>query len=168
MATIEYSYTEWDYPHLESVLREFGNAMEDYMRQHLAENGTNASETLTRSIKHIINKDGQDYEISISLEEYWKYVENGTKPHWPPREAIISWILVKPVIPEERNGKLPTIEQLGYLIRRKISEDGTEAQPFFWRSVEEAMAEFEQRIGEAIEQDVDYNVETLLLPLYSI
>lgn len=162
---ISYSYKEFGYPHLERVLREFGNAIEEYMRERLTGNKTNASESLLHSIKHIVTKDGQDYEVSISLEEYWKYVENGTKPHWPPRQAIVSWILVKPVIPEERNGKLPTIEQLGYLIRRKISEKGTKPQPFFWNSVEQAMREFEEAISAAIETDIDEGVETLLLSL---
>ena len=162
---LSYTYKEFEYPHLERVLREFGNAMEEYMRENLVNNKTNASESLMRSIKHIITKDGQDYEVSISLEEYWKYVENGTKPHWPPRQPIIEWILVKPVIPEERNGKLPTIEQLGYLIRRKISEKGTKPQPFFWKSVEQAMNEFEEAIAAAIETDIDEGIDTILLSL---
>lgn len=172
-----YSFEEFEYPNLESTLRELGERMVAFMRDKLQTNGTNASHALTDSIQYILNKQGQDYEIDISLEEYWKYVENGTKAHWPPMEAIRKWIQVKPILPEERNGKLPTTEQLAFLIGRAMAgqspnqanlknpNGGTQAQPFFWNSVEEAMNEYEQRIGEAIEKDIDRNVETMMLSI---
>ena len=174
---ISYSFEEFEYPNLERVLREMGERMQLFMREKLEANGTNASHKLTDSIQYLIQKDGQDYEIDISLEEYWKYVENGTKAHWPPQDKIREWILVKPVLPEERNGKLPTVEQLAFLISRAMAgqspnqeslknpNGGTAAQPFFWNSVEEAVAEFEDRVGEAIGQDIDQNIETLMMSI---
>lgn len=173
-----YSYEEFEYPNLERVLREMGARMQEFMRAHLEQNGTNASSKLSNSIQYLIQKDGQDYEISISLEDYWKWVENGTKAHWPPRDKIAEWIRVKPVIPEpDKNGKLPTVEQLSFLISRAMAgqspnqselknpNGGTQAQPFFWNSVEEAVAEFEDRVGEAIAKDIDQNVETMLISI---
>lgn len=172
-----YTYEEFEYPNLERVLRELGERMRDYMREKLDKNGTNASHGLHDSIQYLIQKNGQDYEVDISLEEYWKWVENGTNAHWPPRDSIRQWILVKPVLPEQRNGKLPTVDQLAFLISRAMAgkspnqanlknpEGGTQAQPFFWNSVEEAVAEFEDRVGEAIAKDIDQNVETMLMKI---
>lgn len=174
---ITYSYEEFEYPNLERVLREMGARMQEFMRDKLKQNGTNASNKLSDSIQYLIQKDGQDYEIEISLEDYWKYVENGTSAHWPPRDKIAEWIRVKPVLPEERNGKLPTVEQLSFLISRAMAgqspnqselknpDGGTQAQPFFWNSVEEAVLEFEDRVGEAIALDIDHNVETMLMKI---
>jgi len=174
---ITYSYEEFEYPNLERVLREMGSRMQEFMRDKLKQNGTNASGKLSDSIQYLVQKDGQDYEIEISLEDYWKWVESGTTAHWPPQDKIAEWIRVKPVLPEERNGKLPTVEQLSFLISRAMAgqspnqselknpNGGTQAQPFFWNSVEEAVLEFEDRVGEAIGLDIDHNVETMLMKI---
>lgn len=165
MAEITYSFEEFEYPNLEKTLDRLGAQMRDLMRQHLSENGTNASSKLSNSITYIVRKDNQDYEVFISLEDYWKWVENGTSAHWAPIKPLIEWVLVKPLIPEERNGKLPTVEQLAHAVQWKIAQEGTKAQPFFWNSVEEAVEDFEQQVEEAIEMDIDRNVDTLLLQL---
>lgn len=101
------------------------------LKNKLKANKTNASGTLSNSIKGIVKKNGKYIVISIQLEDYWKYIENGTKPHWPPVSAIKKWISVKPVLPRPlKSGKLPTDNQLAYLIGRKISKVGTKAKPF--------------------------------------
>jgi hypothetical protein len=51
---------------------------------------------------------GRYLTISLNLQDYWKYVEDGTRPHFPPIEDILQWIKVKPVLPRKRKGKLPT------------------------------------------------------------
>lgn len=162
---ITYSFTEYDYPNLSQVLNDMGRRMVEYMREKLKENGTNASGKLSSSIAHLVQQDGQAFEVSISLEEYWKYVEYGTKPHWVPVDKLREWIIVKPVIPEARNGKLPTVDQLAHMINWKIHEKGTQPQEFFWNSVEEAVADFEAAVEEALGRDIDMQVEALLLPL---
>lgn len=174
---INYSYSEFTYPETEKVLKEMGARMAELMRAKLNDNGTNASGALSNSIQYLIKQEGQDFEVNISLEEYWKYVENGTKAHWPPVDKIAQWIQVKPVLPEERNGKLPTVEQLAFLISRAIAgkspnqaqlknpNGGTSAQPFFWNSVEEAVEEFEERVGQALETDIGRNVDTMLMSI---
>ena len=76
----------------------------------------------------IIQYDGRFFSIYLSLEDYWKYLEYGTKPHFPPLEKIKEWIRIKPVVPlPQANGKLPTENQLAFLIGRKISRVGTPA-----------------------------------------
>lgn len=101
------------------------------LKNRLTANDSSASGNLAKSIKGVVKQNGKYVVISISLEDYWKYVENGTKPHWPPVDAIKKWISVKPVLPRPlKSGKLPTTDQLAYLIGRKISKTGTKAKPF--------------------------------------
>lgn len=128
-------------------------------RQNLDANGTNASRELYDSLEKIVEIGEDYYKVSISLADYWKYVENGRGPgKFPPPDKIRSWIEIKPVqIQPGMNGKTPSVEQLTFLISRKIAEEGTEAQPFFQPAVDDALARFEERISEAITQDVyDY------------
>lgn len=101
------------------------------LKNKLKANDSNASGTLAKSIRGIVKQNGKYIVISIQLEDYWKYIENGTKPHWPPVDAIKKWISVKPVLPRPtKSGKLPTSNQLAFLIARKISRVGTKAKPF--------------------------------------
>lgn len=99
---------------------------------------SNASGELSKSIKGIVKYDGKYLSVSISLQDYWKYIEYGTKPHFPPVDAIRKWIKVKPVLPRPlKNGKLPTENQLAYLIGRKISKVGTKAKPFLQPTIKD-------------------------------
>ena len=101
------------------------------LRNRLSNNNTDASGKLSKSIKGIVKQSGKWVTISIQMEDYWKYIENGTKPHFPPIDAIKKWISVKPVLPRPlKNGKLPTTNQLAYLVGRKIAKKGTLPQPF--------------------------------------
>lgn len=101
------------------------------LKNKIDSNNSNASGELSKSINGIVKQNGKYIVISISLDDYWKYIEYGTKPHFPPIDAIKKWISVKPVLPRPlKNGKLPTENQLAYLIGRKISKVGTKAKPF--------------------------------------
>jgi hypothetical protein len=66
--------------------------------------------------------------ISFDLDAYWKYVEYGTKPHFPPIRAIEDWIRIKKIIPNSRNGKIPNTKQLAFAIAKSISKKGTKGK----------------------------------------
>lgn len=101
------------------------------LKNKLDSNKTTASGDLKNSIRGLVQQNGKYITISIQLDDYWKYVEYGTRPHFPPINAIKKWISVKPVLPRPlKTGKLPTANQLSYLIARKISKVGTKPQPF--------------------------------------
>ena len=108
------------------------------LRETIAKNGSNASGALSKSITGKVKQNGKWLEVSISLEDYWKYIEYGTRPHFPPVDKIREWIRVKPVLPRPlASGKLPTENQLAYLIGRKISKFGTKPKPFLNNTKEE-------------------------------
>ena len=102
------------------------------LKNKLKANDSYASGDLVNSIRGIVKQNGKYVVISIQLEDYWQYVENGRKAgKYPPINAIKNWISVKPVLPRPlKSGKLPTQNQLAFLIARKISRVGTKAKPF--------------------------------------
>ena len=107
---------------LDSLMNEFQNAYASKLRD------TNhyASGNLALNQKHYFVFDNRYYRIYLQLEDYWKYLEYGTKPHFPPVEKIAEWIRIKPVLPRPNaKGKLPTQKQLAFLIARSISKKGT-------------------------------------------
>ena len=101
----------------------------DAYRKILADEGINASSRLSDSAEVEVSLNNTKLVISLMLEEYWKYVEYGRGPgKRPPIDAIENWVRIKPVIPDARNGKIPTQRQLAYLISRKIGWEGTPAR----------------------------------------
>lgn len=120
-----------DLTNIQQLLQQFIKAVRD----DLAHQNINASSKLSKSLKSVVKQKGKWIEISISLEDYWKYIEYGTRPHFPPIQAIRKWIDVKPVLPRPMKGKLPTPDQLAFLIARKISKVGTRPKPFLNKTI---------------------------------
>ena len=141
---------------LTEVLNEFADAFIQNARNNLDANQSNASYNLYNSFEKVIEV-GEDYfKVSISLADYWQFLENGRGPgKFPPVDKIKEWIEVKPVNPTPlSNGKTPSVEQLSFLISRKIANEGTEGKPFFEPAKEQTIREFEDKINEAIDEDV--------------
>lgn len=114
-----------------NTIKEITNLFAAALKDRLEENGSNATHQLSNSIKDIVKFDGKYLTVSIQLEEYYKYVENGRKAgKFPPVEKIKEWIKVKPVLPYTKGKRLPNENQLAYLIGRKIAREGTRGNPF--------------------------------------
>lgn len=113
---------------ISNKLRELAEEIAEEYRNQIDNTGTNASGRL-RCFSTDIEIDDKGYRVIFTLPEYWKYVETGTKPHFPPIKAIKDWIQVKPIIPRpDKYGKIPTTDQLAYMIAKKIGEEGTPAK----------------------------------------
>lgn len=150
-----------DLTNIQQLLQQFIQAV----REDLAQQNINASSKLSKSLKSIVKQNGKWIEISISLEDYWKYVEYGTRPHFPPIQAIRKWIDVKPVLPRPMKGKLPTKDQLAFLIARKISKVGTRPKPFLNKTISDfnlinkvydlLLNQIEQQINKQIKDELE-------------
>lgn len=107
------------------LLIQINKAAELY-RQQLEEDGVNASGALATFTTEY-EYDGQKFVLYFNLVDYWKYAENGRGPgKFPPLDAIKNWIQVKPIAPvPNANGKVPSTNQLAFLISRKIAREGT-------------------------------------------
>ena len=84
-----------------------------------------ASGNLYNTATYKCSFDGKWFEVSFVLDSTWRWLENGTRPHFPPINAIEQWISVKRIVPRSYNGKVPTTRQLAFLIARGISKNGT-------------------------------------------
>lgn len=110
-----------------------------------------ASHTLENTASYKIEIGKSWFELSFYLEDYWKYLENGTKPHFPPIQKIEEWIRVKPIIPSATSGKIPTTKQLAYLISRKISRVGTKPTHILEKTLESDLV---NKITEAVSNTI--------------
>ena len=88
------------------------------------------------------------FEVYFHLEDYWKYLEYGTKPHFPPIDKIKQWINVKRLVPKANKGKVPTVDQLAYAICKSIAKKGTPAT----KALEQTIDQSASLINEIIEQ----------------
>lgn len=159
------------------VLEDYGKEAEALYKAKLTEGrppyGTkNASGELLNSVKWGMKVNDRTYEVTLELADYWKYVEGGLQGHessyfgavYPAvqrrdgttlRNAIRQWIDIKPVNPlPGKNGRIPTPDQLTYLIGRKIAMKGIEPFPALSRTVEELNAKYSEKIAEAVSKDV--------------
>ena len=110
-------------------IQQLANGIVEQYRKVLADEGINASSTLSNTADVVVELNGDMVVISLQLEEYWKYVEFGRRPgKMPPIDNIKDWIKVKPIIPDARTGKIPSAEQLAFLIARKIGREGIPAR----------------------------------------
>lgn len=151
-----------EFPHTTEVLQRYAAEFIERYRLSLMESGRPASGALSNNLSYQITVDDRSFAVDIALMEYWKYVENGTRPHWPPSDAIRRWIEVKPVVPRPMaNGKIPTTSQLTYLIQRKIATFGTEGSHDLQRTNEQLIAEMEESIANAVTEDVEAYVTAM-------
>lgn len=160
---------EWK--HLKAVLDEYGEYIAQQMKANLESDGSNASGELSNSITYVYEREGETLSVCISLLDYWKYLNYGTKPHFPPVNAIEKWIEVKRIVPQVRalpDGKtyLPTVRQLAFLIARSISEKGTEGTQFFDKAVESLRDRLMEAIDVAVAQDLEEEIDAVLASIY--
>lgn len=155
--------TASDFKHTMKALNDFGKVIIDNYKSQLEAEQMNNGE-LYRTISYSVSTGTGGWVISVSLADYWKYVEYGRRPgKMPPVSAIENWIKVKQIIPHSmtlKSGKtvIPTIPQLSFLIARSIGRRGIAPKPLFQKSFEAAKQQFIQVIKDAITQDIKENL----------
>lgn len=147
-----------DFPKTYAVLEAFGQKLAEDYKSLLQMDS--ASGKLYDSVQTQVIAGDTALQVTITLEDYWKYTEEGRNPGtFPNLDAIREWVRIKPILPSPfYDGKLPTQDQLAFLIGRKIKEDGIPARPYMEMSIESALAEFEAKIEEALAEDIQGDV----------
>ena len=155
--------TASDFKHTMKALRDFGKfIVTNYKSQLEAEKMNNGE--LYRNIKYSVSTGTGGWVVSVSLADYWKYIEYGRRPgKMPPLEVIEKWIDVKEIKPHSmtlKSGKtvIPTPPKLPFLIARSIGRRGIAPKPLFQKSFEAAKQQFMQVIKDAITQDIKENL----------
>lgn len=146
------------------ILQQYGNLIIDSYRRKLNEGGSNATGLLGNSLSTQVNTEDGIYEVTLQIQDYWKYLEYGRLPGtFPNIDAIRKWIQVKPVIPTiQSNGKIPTLEQLTFLISRKIARDGIEPRYYLNNTLDEIdLTPLEEGITRSLENKLDNELRQL-------
>jgi hypothetical protein len=156
------------FENLIECLEYWGERIAAEYKDKLNNEGITASGKLANSIKCLpVDVNGNIYEVSLQLEEYWKAIEDGRAPtknsgNGELRRAILKWITAKPVIKRPYNGKLPTDEQLAFLISRKIHREGYKGRQPLQRTIDELRDDILADIKEAVEKDLSEEVIVML------
>lgn len=144
-----------EFNNLRNVLNEFGQAFVNLVADKIIESDGIATGNMLNTLDFDVRKEGGHFTVYLKHTDYFPYYDQGTPPHFPPRAPIKKWIQDKPIYPEEgSDGKLPTVEQLAFLIARKISRDGTEARNVFDAAKNELIPEWEPKFSAALAQDI--------------
>ena len=108
-----------------------------------------ASQTLLRSIRSEVREEngrpiGRVFPGAL-LRPYGLYVERGTRPHWPPVQALEPWVRVKFSLTRPAE-----IRSAAWRVARKIAREGTEGRFLFQRAAEANRAQVVSLIEEEI------------------
>lgn len=164
------------FENLARTLNEYGIAVRNAYQDRIIKGERIASGRLLNSVEYLTEFNGNIYEVYLSLEDYWKYLETGTEPHFPPVDKILEWVKIKPVLPRpyykrwtwvtkdgkrHENGKmvLPTPKEQAWMIARKIEREGTEGSHDLEQVLEEMNARFETLIMDAINGDLFFAID---------
>lgn len=164
------------FPNTERVLREYAEAVKAQYKKNLKDNDHVATGNLVNSVECMVTYNNATYSVSLQLQDYWLSIEKGRPPtekngDGALRRGILEWIKVKNVLPrpDAKTGKLPTPEQLAYLISRSIHMHGTKSyretqngSQDLKHATEDVYARFEQDIHKAILDDVDFALIQIL------
>lgn len=161
---------KWE--HTYQALRDYAETVIQTYKDNLYINDHIATGALVSTIDYVIELGPNNVEVTLRLEDYWKYIEYNTKPHFPPYNAILDWVKVKfkGNLPTTYSGKLPSQEtlekQFAYLTQQKIGREGTTGTHTLQDTIDEINSQFEAIINQAIEQDVNEGITTILLKAF--
>ena len=137
------------------IVQNWGNELIAQMQNRLRINKTNATSELSERIEPQIKGTQSGYRLTVLMQDYWQYVEEGRKPgKMPPIKNIYEWIRYKRPMQEkiqQSPDKIAATKSLAYVIARKIGQKGTKAQPFVTPSLKQVTTQtLAQRIGRYI------------------
>lgn len=150
------------------VTDDFKNICSDLLERYkkaIRDEGKTASGNLEKTARYKLEVNGRYIELIFQLSDYWKYIENGTRPHFPPIDAIEKWITVKRLVPRGINGKkIPTTHQLAYLICREISINGTKPTKLLQKTIDgsdDLISEMIDSITQQLQEEINDEINNI-------
>lgn len=174
-----------EFPKTNAVLEDFGNDFVELVLQEIQDKDGVATGEMYNTLGWKIEETENGLTLFLTHTDYFHYWNDGTRPHWPPQEPIENWVRAKGIEGrpmrvvrtwkwvtkdgvEHTNGKevtiLPTVQQIAFLVRRKISLEGTEPRSAFEAAYDALIGFYEPKIIEAFTEDTLEN-EGILLSL---
>ena len=161
-----------DLSELQKVLQDLANDIRDNYKEHLqfneryTEQGVPSgySQRLIDSVKTQVVVGDNAYEVTMTLNDYWKYVEEDTPPHWPPRNKILEWVNIKPILPRpDGNGRIPSPQSLAFLIGRAISRHGTKGSHDLEKVKDGVIPWYKEKIADALGHDMENYIRKIVV-----
>ena len=147
---------------IEQVLRKYGDDFVEELRRNIIEKGGVASGDLINNLSTSVDQvEADTYTLYLHSPDYLKWWDQGTMPHWMPVQPLKDWVQNKGIVPEERNGKLPTVDQLPYMIQHGIAEKGTPSHDVVNAVANLIFDRYEEELQEAMLDDLGYMLEGL-------
>jgi hypothetical protein len=137
------------------IVQNWGNELSENLRNTLRKSKTNASSVLSQSIGSIAKPKQGGFKLTVEMESYYRYVEDGRKAgKRPPIQSIYEWIQNKKSVQtliSRSTDRVKATRSLAYVISKKIAKHGTKAQPFIRQNVnDKSLQVLSDRIGEYI------------------
>lgn len=156
MTDIEITFTN-----VYDTLKQYSEEFDRRYKALLNSEGRTASGELEMEAHSTVRVKGTEYSVVLQAPDQAKYIEEGRKPasKFPPLSAIQQWMRDKNIVPQERNGKLPTEKQLAFLLGRAIANNGTikdknyQGGHYIKRVADELNAVYIPRLREALGKD---------------
>lgn len=161
-----------DFTELQQVLQDLANDIRDNYKEHLQFNDrytergvpSGYSQRLIDSVKTQVVVGDRAWEITMTLNDYWKYVENDTNPHFPPVSKILEWVNIKPVLPRpDSRGRIPSPRSLAFLIGRSISVHGTKGSHDLEKVKDGVIPMYKEKIAIALGHDMEHYIRRLVV-----
>ena len=161
-----------DLSELQKVLQDLANDIRDNYKEHLQFNDrytekgvpSGYSQRLIDSVKTQVVVGDNAYEVTMTLNDYWKYVEDDTRPHFPPVNKILEWVNIKPVLPRpDGNGRIPSPQSLAFLIGRAISRHGTKGSHDLEKVKDGVIPWYKEKIADALGHDMENYIRKLVV-----
>ena len=103
---------------------------------------------------------GNLFQLYFNLPNYFPFSEYGRRPgKFPPPNEILKWIQFKRIVPSSHSGKIPTTNQLVYLISRKIALKGTQGKHLLQQTIDSTYDTLVDRLVEAIADKIENELE---------
>lgn len=118
------------------IVQNWGNEFIKALQNNLRK--SKATGQLSEKIEPSFRKTDTGISMTVSMMDYWQYVENGRPPtkgggNGKVYRNIYEWIKFKPDLQREiarSPDRIAATKSLAYVITRKIHREGTEAKPF--------------------------------------
>lgn len=147
---------------VEEVLNRYGQDLVQAMKDALHAKDAYASGQLESMMDYDVEATADGYTLYLVAPDYLKWLDQGTRPHWAPIEPLQRWVWAKGIVPEERNGKLPTVEQLPYMIQHGIAEHGTEGIHQVNAVANMVLDRWIDQLEDAMLEDLGYELKGIL------
>lgn len=145
-----------EYNNLTAMLEEYGRQIVAAYRAKLDADGRNASGKLRDTLESFVKRDGDVFSVWLKLQDYWKYLERGTRwqgPYaeqgkFPPLAPFVSWVQKKGIPLQGRS-----VEQVARGVAFNVWRFGTPPHWYLRDTLAEAQ-DITERCREAIIQDI--------------